>query len=78
MTAVSRPISLEKCEAGLWAFVAINGDVQIGWCRKTPQGWQVEDMDCKCLCGPFKSLDQAKQAGTKALAHLAGVGNPGW
>jgi hypothetical protein len=73
-----QPVSMEKCEAGLWAFVAVNGDVQIGWCRKTGEGWQVGDMDCKHLSGPFKDLAQAKQAGLVALAHLSGAGNPGY
>jgi hypothetical protein len=68
---------MEKCEAGLWAFVAVNGDVQIGWCRKTGEGWQIEDLDCKHLSGPFKNLAQAKQAGLTALAYLSGAGNPG-
>jgi hypothetical protein len=72
-----RPISIEKCKADLWAFVAANGDVQIGWCRKTGEGWQVEDMDCKRLSGPFKDLAKAKQVGLTALANLSGAGNPG-
>ena len=78
MTDTSRPILLEKCGAQLWAFVAANGDVQIGWCRKTSGGWQVEDMDCKCLSGPFKRLDQAKRAGVVALGRLSSAPNPGW
>lgn len=76
--AVPNPISLERFEAGLWAFVAVNGDVQIGWCRKTRQGWQVEGMDCRCLAGPFKTLDQAQRAGLNELSHLSGSSNPGW
>jgi hypothetical protein len=71
-------ISMEECGAGLWAFVAVNGDVQIGWCRKTSDGWQVEDMGGKYLSQPFKDLAQAKQAGLTALAYLSGSGNPGW
>jgi len=78
MPAVPHPIALEKCGAGLWAFVAVNGDVQIGWCRRTARGWQVEDMDCKVLSGHFKHLDQAKRAGVEVLAPESGDANPGW
>jgi hypothetical protein len=35
-------------------------------------------MDCKCLAGPFKTLDQAQRAGLNELSHLSGSSNPGW
>lgn len=72
------PISIEKAEPGLWAFVAVNGDVQIGWCRQAADGWHVEDMDGKRLGGPFKTRKLAEQAGVALLSHLAGSSNPGW
>ena len=78
MAAAPRPIALEMSRAGLGAFVAVNGDVQIGWCRRTARGWQVEDMDCNVLSGPFKHLDQAKRAGLDALAPEHSAENPGW
>jgi len=78
MAAASRSIVLEMSRGGLGAFVAVNGDVQLGWCRRTARGWQVEDMDCNVLSGPFKHLDQAKRAGVEALAPDSGAGNPGW
>ncbi|MRG54199.1 hypothetical protein GF108_01200 [Phyllobacterium sp. SYP-B3895] len=72
------PISLEKAEPGLWGFVAVNGDVQIGWCRQASDGWYVEGMDGKRLGGPFKTRKLAEQAGAALLARLAGSSNPGW
>lgn len=76
---MTNPISLERLEAGLWAFIAVNGDVQIGWCRKTSQGWFVEDSDqCQQLAGPFKTRALAEEAGRKVLADQAGAWNPGW
>jgi hypothetical protein len=54
------PIVLERVEEGLWAFVAEDGDVQIGWCRKTAEGWSVEDMDSNRLAAPLKTRDQAE------------------
>jgi hypothetical protein len=78
MSTPSLPIALEAFEPGLWAFVAVSGDVQIGWCRKVGREWFVEDMDMNALAGPFRTLDDAKRAGTRVLAGDAGASNPGW
>lgn len=56
-----------KGRTRLWAFVAVNGDVQIGWCRQASDGWRVEDMDGKRLAGPFKTRKLAEQAGVALL-----------
>jgi hypothetical protein len=72
------PIVLECVEDGLWAFVAEDSDVQIGWCRKNGDGWWVEDMDGNCLAGPSKSRSQAEAIGINKLSHLGGASNPGW
>lgn len=72
------PISMEKVEPGLWAFVAVNGDVQIGWCRQASEGWYVEDTDYNCLGGPYQTRKLAEQAGAILLSHLAGSSRPGW
>jgi hypothetical protein len=68
---------VEQLEPGLWGFVAVNGDVQIGWCL-IDGGWYVEDIDENRLAGPFVNLNEAKRAGKVALAHLSGASNPGW
>jgi two-component sensor histidine kinase len=74
---VEQPITIERTEAGVYAFIAVNGDVQIGWCRKAHDGWCVEDTDNKRIGGPFKTLKDAKEAGFQLLRHLAGESNPG-
>lgn len=75
---MEKPLILERVERGLWAFVAINGDVQVGWCRKFENGWWIEDMDGKRIGGPCKNRDHAEVLGVERLAHLSGESNPGW
>lgn len=71
-------ITVEQDEFGRWAFVARNGDVQIGWCTQGDEGWFVEDTDCNRLTGPFRAFADAVASGEIVLAHLAGESNPGW
>ena len=71
-------IAVERVESDLWAFVAVNGDVQVGWCRRTRDGWWVEDMDENRLAGPFEDRDEAERVGTIELSDLGGAANPGW
>src|SRR5262245_22289299 len=52
-------IALRRFETGRHAFVAIAGDVQVGWCIKHGGFWYIEDMDCKTLAGPFRTLAAA-------------------
>jgi hypothetical protein len=35
----AKAIALERFEAGRHAFVAVAGDVQIGWCIRRDGGW---------------------------------------
>lgn len=74
---VEHAITIKKAEAGVYCFIAANGDVQIGWCRKMNDGWWVEDTDCKRIGGPFATLKDTKEAGFQLLSHLAGESNPG-
>jgi hypothetical protein len=68
---------LERFEAGRHAFIAVHGDVQIGWCIKRDKKWHIQDMDCQDLAGPFPNLRTAARAGVKVLAEFAGESNPG-
>lgn len=72
------PINAEKITANEFAFVAVNGDVQIGWCRMEANGWNVRDMDEMHLSGPFKDAMEAISAGKEALSDEGGASNPGW
>ncbi|KAB0265540.1 hypothetical protein [Microvirga brassicacearum] len=71
-------MTMVRVESGLYASIAVNGDVQIGWCRRVPEGWCVEDMDCNRLMTPFPTKSDAEKAGYEALAHESGASNPGW
>ena len=70
-------IALERFAAGRHALTAVSGGVQIGWCVKRDEGWYIEDMDCKTLAGPFRTLAAATGAGQQVFAHEAGASNPG-
>jgi hypothetical protein len=73
------PIALRRFEAGRHAFLALNGDVQIGWCfRESPRAWIVTDVDDNRLAGPFPTLAEAEEAGIKVLQPWGGASNPGW
>lgn len=71
-------IALKRFEAGRHAFMAVHGDVQIGWCVKRDSKWHIEDMDGQDLSGPFLSMRAAARAGANVLAEFAGESNPGW
>jgi hypothetical protein len=71
-------IALEKFETGRHAFIAVNGDVQIGWCAKDKSNWYIEDMDGLRLAGPFRTIEEASKASSQVLARFAGESNPGW
>jgi hypothetical protein len=71
-------IALERFEAGRHGFIAAARDAQVGWCIRRDGGWYIEDMDCKSLAGPFRTLRAAASACQQVLAHEAGVTNPGW
>jgi hypothetical protein len=71
-------IALKRFEAGRHAFMAVPGDVQVGWCVKRDGKWHIQDMDCQDLAGPFSSLRAADEVSKKVLAEFAGESSPGW
>jgi hypothetical protein len=73
----AKAIALKRLEAGRHAFIAVAGDMQVGWCIKRDGGWYVEDMDCTRLAGPFETLAAVTSAGQQVLAQEAGASNPG-
>jgi hypothetical protein len=64
------PIALERFEAGRHAFIALNGDVQIGWCVKCKAKWYIEDMDGQVLAGPFPTLRVAESSRHKGSREI--------
>jgi hypothetical protein len=72
----AKAIALKRLEAGRHAFIAVAGDMQVGWCIRREGGWHIEDMDCNRLAGPFKTLAAVTSAGQQVLAHEAGASNP--
>ena len=73
VTPSGNAIALRRFKTGRHAFVAVAGDVQVGWCIKGDGGWYIEDMDYETLAGPFTTLAAASSAGEQVLAHLGGV-----
>jgi hypothetical protein len=73
-----KAIALERFEPGCHGFVAVDGDVQVGWCVKRDGGWYIEDMDWNAVAGPFRTLAAATTAGQQVFALQAGASNPGW
>ena len=71
----AKAIALERFEAGRHAFVAVAGDVQIGWCIRRDGGWYIEDTDGHSIAGPFRTLASASTAGQEALAYETGETN---
>ena len=67
----------EPFEKGIFAILAVAGDVQVGWCREDEGGWSLLDMDEAMISGPFSDLGTAEAACYRFLAHLAGASNPG-
>jgi hypothetical protein len=67
----AKAIALGRFKTGRHAFLAVTGDVQVGWCSRRKDGWYIEDMDCETLAGPFTTLAAASSAGERVLAHLA-------
>jgi hypothetical protein len=74
----AKAITLERFEAGRYAFIAVAGDVQVGWCIRRDGGWYIDDPDGNSLAGPFQTIAAAASASQQILAHEAGASNPGW
>ncbi len=60
-----------------WGLLNKHHDVQVGWIRQEPEGWNLFDMDGARVAGPFESV---RKAMTVAQVHEAFFtqGNPGW
>ena len=71
-------IAIERIDDDLYAFIAIAGDVQVGWCRRLSSGWHISDMDEKSIAGPFESLEEAQMVGLEIFLPKSGVSNPGY
>jgi hypothetical protein len=68
----------EEVEDGNWAVIDVENDVQVGWCRRTEDGWIIEDsLDGVVLGGPFVILDEAGAHADALLSHRLGTDNPG-
>jgi len=72
------PIIAEQISDDEFAFIAEVGDVQIGWCRRNDNLWNVRDMDEHVLAGPFNDVAQAISAGKDVLSYDRDASNPGW